>query len=363
MELSGSPADLAMLRAFSPLESMKAETLTALARKTSRREAPKGRVLFVEGDEEKHTYYLLRGTVDLLQEGEIIDTIRGNTPKAKNPLSHAIPRPYSVVATSDRIEYLVIDSEFLDVVMTWDQTGSYKVSELRGVESTEQPAANNGGGDWMTTLLQNKAFHKVPPANIQAVFMRLQRMDYRAGEVVIKQGDVGDYFYVVVKGTCNVTRETPLNREGIKLAELKMGDTFGEEALISEAKRNATVTMVTDGRLMRLAKADFKELLNEPFLDWVDYSAAKSAVANGGQWLDVRLPSEFEQYHAQGAVNVPMYSVRLKLKSFDPNVHYIVCCDTGRRSSACAYILSERGLHASVLKGGLNSTELARRTA
>jgi rhodanese-related sulfurtransferase len=56
-----------------------------------------------------------------------------------------------------------------------------------------------------------------------------------------------------------------------------------------------------------------------------------------------------------------MYSVRLKLKSFDPNVHYIVCCDTGRRSSACAYILSERGLNASVLKGGLSGTELARR--
>ena len=53
----------------------------------------------------------------------------------------------------------------------------------------------------MTALLQTKAFHKIPPANIQAVFMRLQRIDYRAGEVIIKQGDVGDYFYVVVKGS------------------------------------------------------------------------------------------------------------------------------------------------------------------
>ena len=37
-----------------------------------------------------------------------------------------------------------------------------------------------------------------------------QRVDYRAGEVVIKQGDGGDYFYVVVKGICQVARETPL---------------------------------------------------------------------------------------------------------------------------------------------------------
>lgn len=213
----------------------------------------------------------------------------------------------------------------------------------------------------MTTLLQTKAFHKVPPANIQAVFMRLQRMDYRRGEVIIKQGDVGDFFYIIVRGTCIVTRETPLNKDGIKLAELKLGDTFGEEALISEAKRNASVSMGTDGTLMRLGKDDFRKLLNEPFLEWVDYAEAKRIVAAGGQWLDVRLPSEFEHYHAEKSLNIPLYFIRLKLKTLDKNIRYVVCCDTGRRSSAGAYILSERGFQASVLRGGLNSTEIARK--
>ena len=122
----------------------------------------------------------------------------------------------------------------------------------------------------MTTLLQTKAFHKIPPANIQAIFMRLQQVNYKAGDVVIKQGEEGDYFYVITRGKCVVTRETPLNKEGIRLAELQVGDTFGEEALISEAKRNATVAMETDGSLMRLGKEDFRKLLNEPMLDWVD---------------------------------------------------------------------------------------------
>lgn len=357
MELSGSPADVTLLKRFSPLDGMKAENVIALARKTSRRQAPKGRVLFREEDTEKQTYYLLSGTIDLLQEGEIVGTIAGGTAHAKNPIGHFIPRRHSAVATSN-IEYLLIDSEFLDVVVTWDQTGSYKVAELKGAEDNTAPQP---GDDWMTTLLQTKAFHKVPPANIQAIFMRMQRMDYRSGEVVIKQGDVGDYFYVVVKGTCAVTRETPLNKEGIRLAELRMGDTFGEEALISEAKRNATVTMTSDGYLMRLGKDDFRKLLNEPFLEWVDYAQAKSIVASGGQWIDVRLPSEFEHYHAPNAVNIPLYSIRLKLKALDRNKHYVVCCDTGRRSSACAYILSERGFHASVLRGGLSATDIAKK--
>jgi Rhodanese-related sulfurtransferase len=156
-----------------------------------------------------------------------------------------------------------------------------------------------------------------------------------------------------------VTRESPLNKEGVKLAELSMGDTFGEEALISDAKRNASVTMLTDGVLMRLGKEDFRSLLNEPLLHWVDYAQAKQIIASGGKWLDVRLPSEFDQYHAEGALNIPLYSLRLKMKSLDRETHYVVCCDTGRRSSACAYILSERGYQASVLKGGLVATEIA----
>jgi len=156
-----------------------------------------------------------------------------------------------------------------------------------------------------------------------------------------------------------VTRETPLNREGVKLAELGKGDTFGEEALISGAKRNATVSMLTDGAVMRLGKDDFNTLLNEPMLQWVDVDEAKELIGRGAKWLDVRLPSEFEHAHFDDALNIPLYFVRLKLKTLDTAVPYVVCCDTGRRSSAAAYILGERGYDCYVLKGGIASTDLA----
>src|SRR5690606_32810768 len=121
-------------------------------------------------------------------------------------------------------------------------------------------------------------------------FMRMQPVKFSAGDEVIKQGEDGDYFYIITEGKCTVTRETPTNKAGIKLAELGVGDSFGEEALISDAKRNATITMKTDGQLMRLAKEDFKTLLNEPMLNWVNKEAAEKIIADGGKWLDVRLP-------------------------------------------------------------------------
>ena len=54
------------------------------------------------------------------------------------------------------------------------------------------------------------------------------------------------------------------------------------------------------------------------------------------------------------AVNIPLYFIRLKLNTLDQRRKYVVCCDTGRRSSAGAYILSERGFQAYVLRGGIN---------
>ena len=345
------PLEPSFLRAFSPLDGLKNENLRALARKTTVRELSQGRLLFKEGDTDKRTYYLASGLLELMSGGRVIGTIRGGTPDARHPIAPVLPRRCAARVASDRIEYVAIDSDMLDVLLTWDQTGQYEVGELRSGDPT--------GDDWMTMLLQSRAFHRIPPANLQAVFMRMQRMTYAAGDTVIRQGDEGDYFYVIVDGRCAVSRETPLNREGIRLAELGKGETFGEEALISGARRNATVTMLTDGALMRLAKEDFNTLLEEPLLQWVDYERAQQVVAGGGVWLDVRLPSEYEHWHLEPSVNIPLYFVRLKLKTLDPAVRYVAVCDNGRRSSAAAYILSERGFEAYVLRGGIGDTELA----
>jgi CRP-like cAMP-binding protein len=341
-------ATVQVLKTLAPLDGMKRENLNALAKKVSVKTLTGGRALFQQGDTDKRTVWLVRGRIEALEGERLVASIRAGTPEARNPLFPGLPRKVTVRAIDD-IAFLSIDSDLLDVMITWDQTGSYEVEELQA------QLQSAGSDDWMTTLLQTNAFHRIPPANIQAIFQRLQRTPCRAGEVVIKQGDEGDYFYIIVQGKCAVTRETPLSREGIKLAELNVGDTFGEEALIAEAKRNATVTMTTDGVLMRLNKQDFRELMNEPLLQWVVPDQARKILERGGRWLDVRLPSEHQNLGIEGALNVPLYLIRLKLSTLDRTKPYVVYCDTGRRSSAAAYILVERGFEAYVLKGGLGS--------
>ncbi len=332
---------------------MKAENLHALARKTHIRELTAGRVLFKEGDTDKRTFYLVAGQVELRQDDRLIGTVRSGTPEARAALAPGLPRKFTARASGD-IEYIMIDSDLLDVLLTWDQTGQYEVAELRGdgLDVT---------GDWMTTLLQTKAFHPHPPGehpgHIHAHAAHQLSGRRRRDQAGHRGAIISTWWW---RENASSPARPPLNKEGIKLAELGPGDSFGEEALIAEAKRNATVTMSTDGTLMRLGKNDFQTLLNEPLLQWVDQDKAKQIIAHGGKWLDVRLPSEFQNFRIDGAVNIPLYFIRLKLNALDKNTQYVVCCDTGRRSSAAAYILSERGFEAYVLKGGLAATEAAR---
>jgi len=338
------PLDRELIKQFSPLSGLKPENQADLAGKSQVQDTEAGRYVFRQGDADKRTVYLVKGELELRSGDKVVRVITGGSEEARHPLAPQIPRHVSARAKTN-VEWFAVDSDLLDIMLTWDQTGAFEVGELQAQE--ENPA-----DDWMTTILQTKAFHRIPPANIQAVLMRMENIARKAGDVIIKQGDEGDFFYIVTSGKCVVTRETPTNKAGIKLAELVTGDGFGEEALISDAKRNATITMLTDGSLVRLAKEDFKKLLNEPSQKWVDMAEAQKIVGGGGQWLDVRLPSEFENKHQDGAINIPLYFIRLKLDTLDSKKKYVVYCDTGRRSSAGAYILSERGFDVAVLKGG-----------
>ncbi len=330
-----------------PLDGLKRESLAALAKKIRLHRLGAGEVLFREGDPAARTVWLVSGRVEIQRSGQPPVFLNGATVEAACALCGGSPRSATVRAVT-AIEYLSIESELLDVAITWDQTGIYEVAELK------QEFASTSSDDWMTTLLTTKAFHRIPPANLQAIFQRLERVPYKAGETVIRQGEEGDYFYMIVSGTCLVTRETPLNRTGLKLAELTVGDTFGEEALLAGTQRNATVSMLTDGVLVRLGSEDFRGLMSEPLLQRVSFERATEIVARGGQWLDVRMPREFQTHAIAGSMNLPLFILRPKLGSLDRNVPYVVACDTERRSCAAAFILVELGFDAYVLKGGLN---------
>ncbi len=338
--------DKAVLKNLIPANALNVENFQELASKARLEEVPAGKVIFKKGDTDRKTMYLLEGDV-IISGADGSKVITGGTEAARHPLDNHQPRQTTVTAKTN-CTLTKFDSDLLDILLTWDQLSGIEVNEIQVDDDNDDE-----GGDWMTRILQSQAFLQVPPANIQAMFMRMQEVPVRSGDTIIQQGGDGDYYYIITNGTAKVTRASKTGSE-LKLATLNAGDAFGEEALLSDSKRNANIIMTSDGSLMRLSKEDFNELLKEPMLSWVTYQEAEEIIRDeGAKWLDVRLETEHQNTGLEGSINIPLFMLRMKADSMDPDQTYIVYCDTGRRSSAAAFLLSERGFNVCVLKGGL----------
>lgn len=342
--------DKNILKTFVPASALNTENFQELAGKTFVEKVAAGKVIFKEGDTDRKSVYLIDGQVEITSSNGESKVVMSGSDIAKHPLANQQPRKFTATAKVD-CDIIRIDSDLLDILLTWDQLSGIEVDEIQVEEGSDED--DDEDSDWMTRILQSKAFMQLPPANIQAMFMRMQDVPVKAGDVIIKQGGDGDYYYIIKHGKCKVTRTSKTGSE-LTLATLGDGDAFGEEALLSEAKRNANIIMTTDGSLARLSKEDFNELLKEPMLSWVTNAEADAMVNEGNTvWVDVRLESEHKNSGIEGSVNIPLFMLRLKAQTLDPEKKYILYCDSGRRSSACAFLLSERGLQVYCLKGGL----------
>ncbi len=341
MAVPNSKSDDALLKNLVPLNTLSEEQLGVLLSRVSVEKAKKGEYLFREGDTDHQNIYLLHGTIALMSGQKEMDLVSSGTQTARFALAHQLPRKHSAKART-AVTYVRIDSRLLSDILARSHSASYEVSDI------EQPSS----GDWMSLLLQSPVFQQIPPANLQRVMMRMEEVMVSAGDVIIRQGDEGDYFYLISKGECSVTRTPEAGHAPVELAKLRVGKGFGEEALISDKPRGSTVTMLTDGVLVRLNKQDFIQLVKQPLSRTVSYDQACDEVGGGALWLDVRTPEEYEAGHLPGAINLPFFSLRFQASSLTMDRPYMVYGAEVGQSATAAYLLTERGAEVFVLDMG-----------
>lgn len=209
---------------------------------------------------------------------------------------------------------------------------------------------------------ESDVFKNVPQENLAEVLKRVQSVAVKTGDAVIRQGEEGDFFYILAAGSATVTRQMPDTKQPQVLADLAEGRSFGEEALISFGRRNASVTMKTDGVLYRLSKNDFNTYVKDPLVQWLSPAEAQERTRSGSQWLDVREEEESRRERLTGAVSLPISTLRGNTASLDKNTAYVCYCENGRLSSTAAFLLNQLGYKAAVLRGGLKALRQARQT-
>ena len=107
-------------------------------------------------------------------------------------------------------------------------------------------------------------FEGVPPDARMALASRFHLKTFKAGEVVVKEGESGDSFYLIRSGSVTVTTQG-MNGGGqqVELGTMRDGEFFGEVALLTSKPRTATVVAASDLELMELSRKDFNDIVSK----------------------------------------------------------------------------------------------------
>jgi CRP-like cAMP-binding protein len=340
------------LAALAPLAGLSAGRLAELAQVAVVERARRGSDPLQDRLQGPQSVFLLAGELLLAFEGGGTLVVVGGSDEARQALNRQGVGLARSKAITD-VDFVMLDDEVLDILATWDQVAAGADSTLTGQAAPGDVRIVTGA--FGLGKLRSGAFAQLPAAHIDELLKRFDRVKTAAGETVIREGDQGDYYYVVESGRFNVERL--VGGAKVLLAELKSGDAFGEEALVSEAKRNATVTSLGEGELLRLGRTHFDELLREPLLRRLSFADATERVRRGALWLDVRYPSEYQYDKLPGAINVPLAEVRNMFAVLDRSREYVAYCQSGRRSAAAAFLFAQRGFKVWLLDGGLRSVQ------
>jgi cAMP-dependent protein kinase regulator len=160
-------------------------------------------------------------------------------------------------------------------------------------------------------LRRNPLFATMDEAEIDLLVSRLREERYSPGDVIIRQGDTGDTFYIVKRGHVEVTQR---DERGVSevVNQLDRGDYFGELALLHDAPRNATCRATVPTELLCLSRSDFDRLVRARFTlrEKVDSSIARADLLRrmplfaelDAHQIQVIAAQLREEVYAQGAV-------------------------------------------------------------
>ena len=297
--------------------------------------------LLAQPELDNATFYLLVGQLRVITARNGSEVMVGGT-RAAAAVRKGSDLLLAQAITS--LTLLCIETDLLDVTMILDQ--------LNPASSQWQRRAGLDGKSGMAGHLQGGALSALTPDRIALLLERFEAVPVKRGQVIIREGEPGDYYYVVDEGRCLVSRR--IGEVVTELAELRPGDGFGEEALLAQVARNATVSMKSDGRLYRLSTEDFNALLRDPLLRQLSPAQALRK-QDTAIWIDVRFPAEYSRDKLPWAINIPLSEIRHIFSVLDRSGEYITYCQNGRRSAAAAFLLAQSGFKACSLEGGLES--------
>jgi CRP-like cAMP-binding protein/predicted MFS family arabinose efflux permease len=213
--------DVRLLKSLSVFESFPVPTIELLASKLERRAVAPGEAVIRQGDEGDRFYVIEAGRFAVDVDGELRAELAPGEFFGEVALLRNVPRTATVTGLDGGGVLLSLGSD--------DFVPAVRVELLRSLA----------------------LFRPLPPPTLEFLASKLKYREVAPADVVIREGETGDRFYVIAEGRLGVDVGGELR------GELGRGDFFGEIALLRNVERTATVTALEDGVLFSLSRDEF----------------------------------------------------------------------------------------------------------
>ena len=193
-----------------------------------------GQKLITQGDENASEFYFVAsGTCQVVVDGKNLEhTVTSDQCFGELALFYDCPRSATIQASDS-----IVETWILDQAMFRHALGS------RNEEMLEEH---------VKFLKQMEVFQDTPDRNLRKLAEVLGRMQFNKGDYVVTQGDVGEVFYIVVKGEAKVI-ENDVEKDHV----MSRGDWFGERSLITHEVRSASIVADSTLECVCVSKNDF----------------------------------------------------------------------------------------------------------
>jgi CRP-like cAMP-binding protein len=336
------------LKKFYPLNSFQDEEIKLIIGKSRLNHMQKNELLFKEGSDDSDMIYLVRGSIRLTANSGENFVLDSDSEQSVYPIANLKPRRFSATVHSDNASIFRVPAKAIEPFMD----NSKSKAQIKDNSISHDSEMKVFDSDWMMALAKTQPFAQLPVPQFEKLFECMEEIKVKAGDTIITQGDEGDYFYLIKKGQCLVSRHN--GKKEIPLAELGPTEAFGEEALLAHTTRNANVRMLKDGRLMRITKNDFQRFLKSQIIHWVDPDEVSGILMKGAIKIDLT-----EKYKPDvqitNAIKIPPFMLRNQMKKLSRKNSYLLLCDNDNECAVASYLMSLRGIRSFVLRGGAES--------
>ena len=337
-----------ILKKYDFFSSLSDGALEAITEKLEAVELPAGSKIIEEGTTGDSFYMVCKGEIEMTKMTEF-----GQSAKVASAgpgevfgemaLLTNLPRSCSVSAASDVRLAKISKDDFEDIV------------RLDTVFSSMLERKSRDHDDFnVIKTLQPLAL--IEPEKMLALISTMEEKTFAPGENIITQGEKGDAYYIVKSGRVAVIKKKE-GQDSEKVAELRSGQGFGEEAIIRDEPRNATVQALDEAVTLALDKKSFIGILQKSFVENAFPEDIIDEIDEDTVILDARIPPEHQEEHIKGSVNIPIEILRDELSKLDKSKQYYTYCTNDSRGMTAAFLMKSMGFKADALRGGLSAWE------